>query len=639
MCGFAGIFHYAREGGDLSHELLRRMGTVIRHRGPDDEGTYVSDCGRVGLSFRRLSIIDLSPAGHQPMATPDGRLWIVFNGEIYNHLALREELEAAGYSYRSRSDTETLLYAYRHWGEDFVQRLQGMFAIALWDADSDTLLLYRDRIGIKPLYFSMRDGTLLFGSEIKALLEYPGMRAEVSREALYHYFTYIHTPAPHTMFDGVFKLRAGHMARMQKGGRMDVRQYWDALGHREDFPYDDEAAVTERIRTLFREAVSKRMMSDVPFGVFLSGGIDSSANVAFMAGMMDRPVDTFTVAIRGQEDTNEFLWARRIAEQFGAAHHEVLIDDNGFLDLLPTIVHHQDEPLADPVCFPLYHVSKLARDNGTIVVQVGEGSDEQFAGYESYGRALRLLRLARGLRVVPRPLLAAVYAAMSPMLASRKVDYRQNVIRNAMEHEPVFWGNAIGFYEKEKRRAINLHAFPGGLPSSYTLAENAFLHAAREGYDEDLQRVVYWELKHRLAELLLMRVDKMTMATSIEARVPFLDHHMVEFSMNIPAALKLRGGTPKYILKQALRGILPDDIIDRKKIGFAGSGKTMLTPEIFKHARSLLLTARHDYYNSAYIRALLDEYEQRGINYTPQIWTLYNFELWHRWWIEGDRSF
>jgi asparagine synthase (glutamine-hydrolysing) len=640
MCGFAGIFQYARSGEEITEELLERMSSVIAHRGPDDSGAYRSACGRVGLAFRRLSIIDLSSAGHQPMATPDGMLWIVFNGEIYNHATLRAELEQAGYRYRSRTDTETILYAYQHWGEDFVHRLEGMFAIALWDAEKECILLYRDRIGIKPLYFSLRDGRLLFGSEIKAMLQHPSLQAAVNPEALHHYFTYIHTPAPWTMFDGVLKLRAGHKARISAQGDLEIHQYWDPLQHcDDDFDYTDETAVAERLRELFSAAVAKRMMSDVPFGVFLSGGIDSSANVAFMAGMMDRPVDTFTVAIRGQEDTNEFQWAQRIARLYGTKHHEIIIDDNGFLDLLPLIVHHQDEPLADPVCFPLYHVSKLARDNGTIVVQVGEGSDEQFAGYESYARAVRLLRIARGLRPLPGFLGRAVYAALSPLLAAKRVDYRQNVIRNALTGTPVFWGNAIGFYEEEKRRAIDYSSFPAGLPDSYSLAEERFEYARRHGCNDDLQRIVYWEIKNRLAELLLMRVDKMTMATSIEARVPFLDHHIVEFSMNIPSRMKLKGGETKYILKKALRGILPDDIIDRKKIGFAGSGKNMLTPEIYRHARSLLLSARHDYFHRDYIRGLLDEYEKRHINYTPQIWTLYNFELWHRWWIEGERGF
>jgi asparagine synthase (glutamine-hydrolysing) len=640
MCGFAGVFAHSITRPEIDEALLARMGSAIAHRGPDDSGTYVSDCGRVGLSFRRLSIIDLSPAGHQPMADPDGRVWIVFNGEIYNHLALRAELQDLGYVYRSRSDTETLIYAYLAWGERFVDRLEGMFAIALWDVRAQRLLLYRDRIGVKPLYYAPGGGRLLFGSEIKALLEHPSMTAAVDGEALYHYFTYIHTPAPWTLFAGVRKLRAGHYLSIDARGDITDVEYWDPLGHREpDFDYRDEGAVTARIRDLFAAAVSKRMMSDVPFGVFLSGGIDSSANVAFMAQLMDRPVDTFTVAIKGQEDTNEFAWARRIAKLHGTNHHEILIDDGGFLDLLPTIVHHQDEPLADPVCFPLYHVSKLARDNGTIVIQVGEGSDEQFAGYASYLRAVRMLQLGRALHRVPAGLTRAAYAGLRPLLAAKRVDIRQNIIRNVLEKRAPFWSNAIGFYDEEKHRmlspAMREHARGG---SSYQLAAAAFARAGREPGATDLDRIIYWELRNRLAELLLMRVDKVTMAVSLEARVPFLDHRLVEFSMNIPAAMKVRGGRPKNILREALRGVLPDEIIDRPKIGFAGSGRNMLTPEIFRHAKNLLLTSRHDYLDRTFVRGLLEEYERTGRNYSPQIWTMYNFELWHRWWIERDRA-
>ena len=641
MCGFAGIFQYSRSGPEITPGLLKRMGDSIAHRGPDDEGQYVSDCGRVGFAFRRLSIIDLSAAGHQPMASPDGSVWIVFNGEIYNHSRLRVKLEALGFAYRSRTDTETILYAYMAWGERFVEQLEGMFAIAIWDVKKELLLIYRDRLGIKPQYYSAQDGRILFGSEIKALLEHPSLGAAVDTDALYHYLTYIHTPAPWTLFKGVRKLPAGSYLRIDRHGDVSEEEYWDPADPVPlDIDMNDEDAVAARIRELFSEAVEKRMMSDVPFGVFLSGGIDSSANVAFMAELMDRPVDTFTVAIKGQEDTNEFRWAQRISRMYHTNHHEVTIDDKGFLDLLPTIVHHQDEPLADPVCFPLYHVSKLARDNGTIVIQVGEGSDEQFAGYSSYLRFVRLMGAQRALRFLPKSVGAGVYASLRPLLKLKRVDYRQNVIRNLLEGDPVFWGNAIGFYEKEKQRVLGPALRGASLPqSSYLLADRRFERISSERADSsDLDRVIYWELKNRLAELLLMRVDKITMSVSLEARVPFLDHRMVEFTMNIPDRLKLKNGVPKYILKKALRGILPDEIIDRKKIGFAGSGKNMLTPEIARHAQDLLLSARHEYFDKSYVRGLFEEFRLRGINYTPQLWTLYNFELWHRWWIEGDRT-
>ncbi len=637
MCGIAGVFSFSHPQPEITFDLLKRMSDSIAHRGPDDEGHFISPQGTLGFAFRRLSIIDLSPAGHQPMATPDKSVWIIFNGEIYNHLKLRAELVRAGYRYRSRSDTETLLYAYQHWGEHFVEKLEGMFAIALWDERSDTLRLYRDRIGIKPLYYARKNDQLIFGSEIKALLEHPSMRAELDETALFHYLTFIHTPAPMTMFKGVRKLEAGHFLRISNTGSIEDVEYWDAIPKPEEgFDYGDEKLVAKKIVTLFSEAVEKRMMSDVPFGVFLSGGIDSTANVAFMAKLMDRPVDTFTVAIKGQEDTNEFQWARKVSKLFQTNHHEIIIDDGGFLDLLPTIVRHQDEPLADPVCFPLYHVSKLARDNGTIVIQVGEGSDEQFAGYQSYLRAQRLIDSYGWVKGVPAFLRTTAYALATPFLKSRKVDYRQNVIRNLMHGYPVFWGNAIAFYDDKKRSVIAEYLRPefDGL-SSYELVKSKMekLRAARSS--GTLNEMIYWEIKNRLAELLLMRVDKITMATSIEARVPFLDHKLVEFSMNIPPSLKTRNGTTKYILKKALRGIIPDEIIDRRKIGFAGSGKNMLTPEIFGHAKSLLLSSKHNYFDKSYLKSLFAEYETKRINYTPQIWTLYNFELWHRMWIEG----
>lgn len=646
MCGIAGIFNYSNSHPDITQELLVRMSDIIRHRGPDDDGTYISKDRRLGFTFRRLAIIDLSPAGHQPMSNRDESVWIVFNGEIYNHLKLRAVLEKAGYQYKSRSDTETLIYAYEHWGERFVDRLEGMFGIALWDEKKEQLLLYRDRIGIKPIYYIRAHNQFIFGSEIKAILEHPAVEKKIHERALYHYLTFIHTPAPLTLFDCIKKLEAGHYLKLDKNGNVTDTEYWDAIiPHTDRMRYDasqykDEDTIAVNIKRLLTEAIEKRMMSDVPFGVFLSGGIDSSANVALMSQLMNRPVETFSVAIKGQENTNEFQWARKIARRFNTNHHEVLIDDNGFLDLLPTIVFHQDEPLADPVCFPLYHVSKLARDNGVIVVQVGEGSDEQFCGYESYLRIDKINTIRHRLRFLSPRVTKALYDVAIPFLKYKKVDYHQNVIKNMMYGDPIFWGNAIAFYEKEKSHLLpaDFHSRVNG-ENSYAFAQRRFdkLQTAKDaGF---IEQMIYWELRNRLAELLLMRVDKMTMAASIEARVPFLDHKMVEYTMNIPGNLKTKGGVTKYILKKALRGILPDEIIDRKKIGFAGSGKNMMTKEIYAHAKHLILHSTHGYFDKEYCNRLLSEYERTGINFTPQLWTLYNFELWWKWWIEGEKSF
>jgi len=637
MCGFAGIYDYSTLSPSFSQDTLQRMGSIISHRGPDDEGIYLSNNHTVGFSFRRLSIIDLSDAGHQPMSNHDGKIWIVFNGEIYNHKTLRIQLESLGFTYRSRTDTETLLYAYEAWGARFIDRLEGMFSIALWDENISHLFLYRDRLGIKPLYYWSHGGTIVFGSEIKSLFEHPRIPKIVSQYALYHYLTFIHSPAPLTLFDGILKLEAGHFLTINMSGIVSNTQYWDPISYPPlGNDYSNENTITKNLVSLFESAVSKRMMSDVPFGVFLSGGIDSTANVAFMSKFMDRPVDTFTVAIRDQNSTNEFEWARRVAKLYGTNHHEVFINDNDFLSVLPTIVFHQDEPLADPVCFPLYYVSKLARDNGTIVLQVGEGSDEQFAGYESYLRAERLMKLAPFVQKLPGTIRSFLYWLAKLPFSIRNADYRQNILRNLFENQPVFWGNAIAFYETEKRNLIS-DIFHQRTTSqhSYSYIRDCLRSAQALS---PLQQIIYWEMKNRLPELLLMRVDKITMANSIEARVPFLDHTLVEYSMGIPSQYKIKNRTTKYILKQALRSIIPDEIIDRKKIGFAGSGKNMLTPSIYFHAKRLLLSHSHGYFDTSYLATFFSEYERTNVNFSPQIWTLYNFELWHRYWIEGDTS-
>ena len=389
MCGIVGIFKFREGGVEITEPLLQRMRDTMVHRGPDGAGMWRSPDGRVGLAHRRLSIIDLSEAGAQPMASADGALWIVYNGEVYNHAELRTELEAEGYRYRSRTDTETVLYAYDRWGLECVHRFQGMFAFGLWDVRKRRLWLVRDRIGIKPLYYTFAGSQVLFASEIKALLEHPQVSRDVDSTALYHYMTLYTTPAPLTMFKGIYKLPAGHAMVVEEGRDPRVYQYWDPIVPRERFERtfrgsgepSMETYCTKEIRRLLAESIEKRMMSDVPFGVFLSGGVDSSTNVALMARLMDRPVDTFTVAFKNNPQYNELEYARRIAREFKTNHHEVLIDESDLLEYLPDLIYHQDEPIADPVCVPLYYVSKLARDNGTIVVQVGEGSDEQFCGY------------------------------------------------------------------------------------------------------------------------------------------------------------------------------------------------------------------------------------------------------------------
>src|SRR5918995_1099141 len=389
MCGICGVWEYGATRGDVNRELVERMRDEMQHRGPDDAGELIFDEGRGGLGFRRLSIIDLSAAGHQPMRGCREDLWLVFNGEIYNHAALRQGLAARGHTYHSQTDSETIIHAYEERGSDFVYDIEGDYAIALWDAKLDQLVLVRDRIGVKPLYFYQKNGRFIFASEIKAILQHPSVTAEVDEDAMYHYLTFMTTPAPSTLFRDIKKIPAGHMLTVERNGEIRMKQYWDALPSRVA-EARTEAEHRAEILRLLRESIRKRMMSDVPFGVFLSGGVDSSANVALMSEQMSRPVETFTVGFTDAEYLNELEQARRIAKQFGTNHHEVIISEKEMHEFLPQMVFHQDEPIADPVCVPLYYVSKLARDSGTIVVQVGEGSDEIFGGYDWFGTYLRI---------------------------------------------------------------------------------------------------------------------------------------------------------------------------------------------------------------------------------------------------------
>src|SRR5256714_818581 len=408
MCGICGVWEYGAARGDVGRELLVSMRDTMMHRGPDDAGDLVFDDGRGGFGFRRLSIIDLSEAGHQPMHGCDDRTWLVFNGEIYNHAQLRESLEQRGHVYRSRTDSETILHLYEERGLDFVQGIEGDFAIAIWDANHERLVLARDRAGVKPLYFYQKDGRFIFASEIKAILQHTAVTAEVNEEALYHYLTFLTTPAPRTLFRGIQKIPAGHLLVIEPSGEARMTRSWDPMPP-EWAPMASEEEHQQRILDLLRESIRKRMMADVPFGVFLSGGVDSSANVALMSELMTQPVRTFTVGFHDAEELNELDAARALSKRFATDHHEVIIGREDMQRFLHELVFHQDQPIADPVCVPLYYVSELARDSRTIVVQVGEGSDEIFGGYDWFGTYLRLEE--RFWRYARRPPLAARRAA------------------------------------------------------------------------------------------------------------------------------------------------------------------------------------------------------------------------------------
>ena len=634
MCGIAGIFNYSQSPNLISDSILKRMTSVIAHRGPDDEGIYISPDRMLGFGFRRLAIIDLSPAGHQPMSTPDGSLWIVFNGEIYNHLELRKTLEAKGYRYRSKTDTETILYAYQEYGLDCIEKFYGMFAIAIWDSRKKELVLIRDRIGVKPLYYTFSNGALLFGSEIKSILEHPSLSRTLNTQALYDYLTFYATPPNETMFKGIYKLEAGHYAVINRNGEMRKTEWWD-LNHRtEHFPKEkflSEAFCVENLRRLLRDSIKLRMMSDVPFGVMLSGGIDSSLNVALMSELMMRPVETFSVGFKDLEKYNELGYARQIATEFKTNHHEILLTEQDAIDFLPEMVWHQDEPNADPVCVPLYFVSKLCRKSGTIVAQVGEGSDEEFSGYTQYLRELWFQKYYDSL--LPESLKALFYQVLRRV---QPLSLLSDYARRSLYQEPTFYSGAVSFTEEQKAELCTT-PFLHDSHSSARISKAYFkrfesLSTPSESADV-LRKMIYAEFKNRLPELLLMRVDKMSMAVSIEARVPFLDHRLVEFAIQIPESLKLKHGIPKYILKKAAEGIIPNNIIYRRKQGFAAPAIEWLrNGKLSPIAEDLVLSSgliKENLFRKKFIKRLFEEHRSGKANRGQQLWSLLVVSLWY----------
>ena len=634
MCGIAGVFNYSQSPHLLSESILQHMTRVIAHRGPDDEGIYISPDHMLGFGFRRLAIIDLSPAGHQPMSNADGSIWIVFNGEIYNHLELRKTLEAKGYRYRSKTDTETILYAYQEYGLDFVEKLYGMFAIAIWDSRKKELVLIRDRIGIKPLYYAFANGALLFGSEIKAILEHPALTRTLNTQALYDYLTFYATPPNETMFKGIYKLEAGHYAVINRNGEMRKTEWWD-LNHRtEHFPKEkflSEAFCVENLRRLLRESIKLRMMSDVPFGVMLSGGIDSSLNVALMSELMTRPVETFSVGFKDLEKYNELGYARQIATEFKTNHHEILLTEQEAIDFLPEMVWHQDEPNADPVCVPLYFVSKLCRSSGTIVAQVGEGSDEEFSGYTQYLRELWFQKYYDSL--LPESLKALFYQVLRRV---QPLSLLSDYARRSLMHEPTFYSGAVSFTEEQKAELCTT-AFLYDVQSSARISEAYFKRFESRSTPSEsadfLRKMIYAEFKNRLPELLLMRVDKMSMAVSIEARVPFLDHRLVEFAIQIPESLKIKHGVPKYILKKAAEGILPNNIIYRRKQGFAAPAIEWLrNGKLSPIAEDTILRSglmKENLFRKKFIKRLFEEHRSGKANRSQHLWSLLVVSLWY----------
>jgi len=566
MCGIAGALSFG--DFEVTADYVTALREPLAHRGPDGARTWVSDDARVGLGFRRLAIIDLSEEAMQPMTNEDGRVRLLMNGEIYNHADLRHELEEAGHRFRTdHADTEVIAHAFEEWGIDCVKRFRGMFALAIWDEGERRLWLVRDRVGIKPLYWSIHHGRLVFGSEIKALLADPEQPRAVDEEALYHYLSFLTTPAPLTMFAGINKLPAATWLRIDLDGTLEERRWWDPLDEAAPLQgrTDDELAglVLGELRT----SVALRKVSDVPVGIFLSGGLDSSTNAALFAPGEER-VRTFSIGYDENYPSypNELEWARRVAQLVGAEQHEKILSQEDVLGFLPRMIDILDEPIADPVGIPIYYLSELARSQGVIVAQAGEGADELFWGYPSWRTHLRIERA----NALPVPRAAKRVGLAALRAAGRGKSRPYEFLRRGAEGVPVFWGGAEAFTETQKQRLLSprLRREHGSRTSWDALAPIRQRFEERAWEQTPLNWMSYLDLSLRLPELLLLRIDKMSMAASLEARVPFLDHKLVELAFSIPTAAKTRDGELKAILKRAVRGVLPGEIIDRPKQGF-----------------------------------------------------------------------
>jgi asparagine synthase (glutamine-hydrolysing) len=634
MCGIAGVMKFGA-GARADSVALRRMCDVIAHRGPDDDGFYTD--GPVGIGMRRLSIIDVA-GGHQPISNETGTMWIVFNGEIYNHSDLRKDLEARGHRYRTNSDTETIVHLYEEYGRDCVNHLRGMFAFAIWDRDKRSLFVARDRLGIKPLYYRLTSESFLFGSEIKVILAHGGVRPEFHSSALPEYLAFGYLSGEETFYNAISKLLPGHRLELNEHGEAKIDQYWD-LDTSSTEPARNESYYVETYREMLEQAVGSHLMSDVPLGVFLSGGVDSSAVAALMTKIRKSPIETFSVGYT-EQTYSELPYARTVAKHLNSVHHEVLVSESDFFDSLPRLIWHEDEPIVWPSSVSLYFVAKLARERVTVVL-TGEGADETLGGYTRYAFTLRNQAADRvyrgltpaGLRKTLRGLIAS-----SPLISAK---LRRKLSHTCLGVDSASWSD---FYFDNFLSAFN-QTQQTQLLTDDTLRKlspgSAYEHVL--GYWENskgelLQRLLYTDIKTYLVELL-MKQDNMSMAASIESRVPFLDHKLVEFATRIPREIQLNGLAGKVILKKAVEDLLPHSILYRRKLGFPTPWSGWLAGVRLDAIEKLLTDSRsleRGYFRREAIQQLFAEHRAKYRDHYDRIWRLLNLELWHRVCLEGE---
>jgi asparagine synthase (glutamine-hydrolysing) len=625
MCGIAGFvespFAAKARSLDESAALVHRMCDVIRHRGPDDEGVWVSP--GIALGMRRLSIIDLS-TGHQPIHNEDRSVWIVFNGEIYNFAALRRELEALGHRFYTSTDTEAIVHAYEQWGTAAIERLRGMFGLAIWDARSRTLLVARDRVGIKPMYYADVHGRLYFGSELKSLLEAPDLPRDLSLDALDHYLAFLYTPRDGSIFQSVRKLPPGHLLTW-KDGAIAIEQYWQ-LPATETYAGSEVDAVRD-LRHVLTDAVRSHLVSDVPLGAFLSGGIDSSLVVGLMAEQSSAPVNTFSIGF-DEPAYDELEPARRVAEHFGTQHHELVVRPDA-IGILDELVSHFDEPFADSSAIPTWYVSQMARRHVTVVLS-GDGGDELFGGYDRY---LPHPRVAAFDRYSPRALrgVAAMAAQQMPDGVRGK-----NFLRHVGSDDRGRYLDAIRFFGADDRAALiapDIRRQLRGPDAEHRLGR----HFDRFSALPWASQMMRFDAETYLPEDVLTKVDRMSMAHSIESRVPLLDNEVIAFASTLPASMKIRNGRRKHILKEVAATLLPRDILERRKQGFGVPLDAWFRGNLRELFADTLLSSsslQRGYFEPAFVRHLVDEHLSGRRDHALRLWQLVVFDRWHRQYVD-----
>lgn len=655
MCGICGEISF--DNKDVKAETIQRMCKVLEHRGPDDEGMVfikgnqhielrnplefspVKNCFEVAMGHRRLSIIDLSKAAQQPMCNEDGMIWIVFNGEIYNFQEIRERLVKKGHRFKSKSDTEAILHAYEEWGVECLTYFRGMFAFAIWDSNLQRLFIARDRLGKKPLVYFQSNGHFAFASEIKALLQLPTIEKKVNGSAIHHYLTYQYVPSPDTIFEGIKKLPPAHYLLFGREGNTIIERYW-RLNFTSSTQTDiDPREISDRIRTGLEESVKLRLISDVPLGALLSGGMDSSLIVGIMAKLGANSVKTFSIGFE-EKEFDELSYARLVSNHFSTEHHEFIVKANA-IEILPKLVWHYNEPFADSSAIPTYYVAKMTKDYVKVVL-TGDAGDENFAGYRRYLRSewvTRFTKIPEALRKKLLPNFVRIFSTFSGRenISNRLADFMESLSTDQAKN----YAEQIKIFNSKEKEHLYTEDFQKRMEKEDPL--DFLIKKFEESAAEDfLDQLLYVDMNSYLPEDLLVKMDIATMANSLEARIPFLDHKFMELAAGIPSCLKLKGSVSKFILKEAFSDLLPRPILKRRKMGFGVPVSRWFRSELKDYVYGVLLdgqTLNRGYFRREGVERLLNDHITLRYDHSAKIWALLFLEMWFRVFVDKEGDF